>query len=136
MKRLAIVVVTVLAALVSTAMPASAVSSGNSKNNFFRECSATVVVSDTTTPGKVEGYGGWGCAATSGFCPGYLVVTISYNGQEVIRTQKNTGPLTCPTTWSASVTYPDWSTVDGYRASIIVKGPYTNFTLWTGTIYT
>jgi hypothetical protein len=65
--RTAAVAAVTVAGVALGAGPAHAADTGAYKNNFNgRGCDALVFVSDTTSSGKVEAFGGFNCPRTSG----------------------------------------------------------------------
>lgn len=127
--------------------PAFAASKFASKDNFdrSRKCDAILGVSDETTSGKVEAYGGFSCPTGSGLpnTPEKTTIRVRLfmNGQEIVQSKKtsatcNTGssfPVTCSTD-SHQVTYPDYSSTDTFYAKMEIDSFGGNVTLTTGTI--
>ncbi|SHN47205.1 hypothetical protein [Cryptosporangium aurantiacum] len=128
-----IVALSTVVALVLTGSGANAASSSVGKNNFYGTCDAQAHVSDATTSGKVEVFGGWGCQVNKYFT-GTLVCAIWVNGSEKFRTTKD---ILLASSRDCAVTYPDYSSSDSYVGKVIIKGQGgTNFTLTTGAIRT
>jgi hypothetical protein len=122
-----------LATVGFTPSSAHAASKSVGRNNFYGTCDAQAHVSDDTTPGKVEVFGGWGCQVGKYFS-GTLVCIIYVNGVEKMRTSTD---ITTATTKDCAVTYLDNRSSDSYYGKMIVKGVGgTNFTLKTGAIKT
>lgn len=125
--------VTTLLALGFAPSAAHAASSSAGRDNFYHTCDAQVHVSDGTTAGKVEVFGGWGCRTDQVFV-GTLVCIIYVNGAEKLRTSVD---LVVASTKDCSVSYPDYSSSDSFLGKLIVKGAGgVNFTLTTGSIRT
>lgn len=125
--------VVTLATVGLTPSLAYAASKSAGRNNFWSTCDAQVHVSDETTSGKVEVFGGWGCTVTKAFT-GTLVCIIYVNGREKMRTSVD---LVTASTKDCAVTYADHSSSDSYYGKLIVKGAGgTNFSLSTGSIKT
>ncbi|WP_148427326.1 hypothetical protein [Micromonospora sp. AP08] len=116
-----------------TPSSAQAASASTGRDNFYGTCDAQVHVSDTTTAGRVEVFGGWGCQVDKYFT-GTLVCVLYLNGAEKARVATD---LKTSSTEFCAVTYPDYSSTDTFYGKLIVKGAgSTNFTLTTGSIRT
>jgi hypothetical protein len=89
-----------LVLLILTPSAASAASASAGRDNFWKSCSAQVHTSDATTAGKVEVFGGWGCAAKDKFT-GTLVCILYLNGTEKTRVSKD---ITLASTLDCAVT--------------------------------
>ncbi|MFF0776525.1 hypothetical protein ACFYUK_47115 [Nonomuraea wenchangensis] len=136
-RRPSVMIGVALAMMLFSATPASAASSTAGRENFYRNCDAVLAVSDQTTPGSVEVYGGWGCDATSYFYPGQIILSLYLNGVEVMHSEKKTPDLSRPQSFSHAVTHPDYSTTDYFYGKMTIKGAGgVNFTLTTGKIRT
>ncbi len=125
------------AALVAAAAgPAAAASSSAGRDNFWRNCDASVTVSDATSPGDVEVYGGWACATGTHFQPSSITMILYYQGREVKRSKKSSPSLESVSNLAHWIAYPDWSSRDAYHGAMLVEGPGVKFTLTTRTIRT
>ncbi|MER7894565.1 hypothetical protein ABTX15_32850 [Micromonospora sp. NPDC094482] len=131
--------------LLSFANPASAASSVASKKDFdqSRRCDANVTVSDVTTYGKVEVYGGFVCPTGSGLFnePVRATITIQIyrNGVSILRSQKELAFGTRPLTLSSdfyAITYPDYSSSDRFKGWMQISSLSGSVTLTTGEITT
>jgi hypothetical protein len=131
-------------ALVSPAGPAYAASASAGKNNFQRECDAQVHVSDATSSGNVEVFGGFACPTGTGLWNNGVASTIKViiirNGVEI----KNS-TFTCPSCiekfWTCSseswqVTYPDYASTDRFKGKMVITSLGGSVTLTTGEIRT
>jgi hypothetical protein len=148
---------TALAGLVTSAVlamitpgAAYAASQFASKNNFdntSRTCDAIVGVSDETTSGSVEVYGGFSCQTGTGLWnqpeAATIRVRLFMNGQEVIQSKKTLATcikvsglkVTCSTD-SHQVTYPDNSGNQQFYGKIEIVSFSGNATLTTPSITT
>ena len=69
--------------VIATATPAYALDAGAYRDNFNgRSCDALVYVSDTTSSGKVEAFGGFSCPSNVKLI-GHLTVVLYRNGTQV-----------------------------------------------------
>jgi hypothetical protein len=122
--------------------PTASASAG--RNNFQRECDAQVHVSDTTSSGNVEVFGGFACPTGTGLwnhsVPSTIKVIIIRNGVEI----KNS-TFTCPSCiekfWTCSteswqVTYPDYASTDRFKGKMVITSLGGSVTLTTGEIRT
>jgi len=142
----AVVAGTVLA----TAVPGSALAASKfaSKDSFdtSKTCDAIVGVSDETTSGKIEVFGGFSCPTGFGLANQPEVATIRVrlfeNGQEVVQSKRNMP--TCSTvngikktcsSESHQVTWPDDpNKSESYYGKIEIVSFTGTVTLTTGTI--
>ena len=119
--------------LVLTPSTASATTASAGRDNYWRSCDAQVHTSDTTSPGNIEVFGGWGCASADKFT-GTLVCIVFTNGIERARVTKD---ITLASTLSCAVKYPDYAAVENVQGTLIVQGlGGTNFRLTTGQFNT
>ena len=134
--RLIALAAAVTALVVALQSPASATSSVVVVNNFYNSCDAQVSVSDAVQSGSVTVNAIWWCPSGKSFFPSTIIAVISVNGAEVKRASKSTGFLDDPQSLSVQVSYPDWSSTDSFKGSMILTGPSTNRTVPTGSIRT
>jgi hypothetical protein len=140
----AVVVTTAVISLTAAASPALAASSSASRNNFQYDCDAQVHVSDATSYGDVEVFGGFSCPSGTGLWnhgePTTIKVIIIRNGVEIQNSTR-----TCPTciqkfytcsTESWQTKYPDYSSTDRFRGKMIITSLGGSVTLTTGEIRT
>jgi hypothetical protein len=144
--------VTVAAGLIlATSVPgaAHAASKFANKDGFDRSggCDAILGVSDETTPGKVEVFGGFSCPTDSGLWNMPEVTTIRLrifqDGQEVIQSKKALKSCktvkgtkwTCATD-SFELTFPDYSSSDSFYGKMEISSFGGSVTLTTGAITT
>ncbi|WP_189082853.1 hypothetical protein, partial [Mangrovihabitans endophyticus] len=128
--------------------PASAASAFDSRDNWDRsgECDAILGVSDETSDGEVEVFGGFSCPDPPGGLwnspePTTIRVRLFRNGSEIIqskkseKTCKNVGgvAMTCRTD-SHSVSYPDYSSSDSFYGKMEIVSFGGTVTLTTGSI--
>jgi hypothetical protein len=130
-------------ALVFAASPAHALSAAASKDNFQGGCDALVIVSDTTSSGNVEAFGGFSCPAGEGLwnhgVPATIKMILIQNGTEVINSVR-----TLPTCWefwtcrseSWQVKLPDYAGTDRFRGKMVITSLGGSVTLTTGEIRT
>ncbi|MCM4083645.1 hypothetical protein [Paractinoplanes hotanensis] len=135
------------AVIVSVPEAAAAASRLASEDGFDRTgaCDAIVGVSDETSSGNIEVYGGFSCPTDSGLWntpePTTIRVRLFRNGNEIIQSKKNSATCftgagvewTCSTD-SHSVTYPDYSGNDSFYGRIEIVSFSGNSTLTTGSI--
>jgi hypothetical protein len=118
---------------VATVTPAQAAASSAGKNTNVPTCFTSVHVSDETSPGKVEVFGGWGCAQSHVFT-GTILLVIYRNGAEIMRTNTD---LKVAYSNSTQIALNDDRSNDRYYGTMTIKGAGpTNFTIRTGTITT
>ncbi len=146
------VATTVSAGIVlATSLPgtAHAASQFADKDGFdrSRRCDAIVGVSDETTSGKVEVFGGFSCPSDQRLWnmpeATTIRVRIFMNGQEVIQSKKtlktcktvNGLKLTCQSD-SHQVSFPDDSSNDRFYGRMEITSFSGTVTLTTGTITT
>lgn len=123
--------------------PAQAASASAGKDNFAGACDAQVHVSDATTFGRVEGFGGFSCPTGVGLLnePSQATITIMIfrNGVEVIRSHYDIPTCIRPTTCSTdshSVTYPDYASTDRFKSRMQITSLSGSVTLTTAEIST
>jgi hypothetical protein len=144
MSAIAVIVTTAMISLAATTSRALAASSSAGRNNFQGQCDAQVHVSDATSYGDVEVFGGFSCPTGTGLWNHGVQTTIKViiirNGVEI----KNS-TFTCPTCiqkfWTCSTeswqtVYPDYSSTDRFRGKMIITSLGGSVTLTTGEIST
>lgn len=133
------------AAVGLTSSPAFAASSTAGKNGFDRsgKCDANVAVSDVTSYGKVEVFGGFVCPTGSGLFNEPTGATIRVrmykNGVEILQSLKNVPTGNKPFTISSdfhAITYPDYSSTDRFKGVIEISSLSGSVKLTTGEITT
>ncbi|KIR63360.1 hypothetical protein TK50_21240 [Micromonospora haikouensis] len=102
-----------------------------------------MVISDVTTSGKVEAYGGFVCPTGSGLFNEPVRATITLqiyrNGVSILRSQKELTFGTRPYTLASdsySITYPDYSSSDRFKAWMQISSLSGSVTLTTAEITT
>lgn len=145
--RIAMAVLAGTSVTAFAATPASAAESSAGQNGFDRTgtCDSIVGISDSTTSGKIEVFGGFSCPTSGGLLNTPTVTTIRVrlfrNGTEIIQSKKNSATCfaksganwTCSTD-SHSVTYPDASSSDKFYGRLEIVSFSGNSTVTTGTI--
>ncbi|XVU24082.1 hypothetical protein ACQPZJ_43735 [Actinoplanes sp. CA-054009] len=133
----------------AVAMPGQALAASQfaSKNGFdtSKKCDAIVGVSDETTSGKIEVYGGFSCPTGYGLAnqpeKATIRVRLFQNGQEVVQSKRSmpdcSGTTSIRKTCSSEshqVTYPDNSGTQTFYGKIEIVSFSGTVTLTTPTI--
>ncbi|MEU8409350.1 hypothetical protein AB0C19_24405 [Micromonospora sp. NPDC048842] len=136
-----IVSATAAVGLIST--PAYAASSVAGKDGWdkSRNCDANVVVSDATSSGKIEVYGGFVCPTGTGIINEPQVATIRIimfrNGDQILQSKKNVTMGKKPfsiASDSHAITYPDYSSSDNFYGVMEITSLSGYVRLTTGII--
>jgi hypothetical protein len=121
--------------ILATATPALAADKGAYRDNFNgRGCDAQVYVSDTTTSGKVEAFGGFSCPSSVQLI-GNVTAILYRNGKEVCSKGRH---FSLASTSHAECAVTDSSGSQKWKAKLRVATPGTSgsVTITTGEITT
>jgi hypothetical protein len=108
------------AAVVAVAAPASAATAIGTADNFFRQCDASVYVSDDLigSAGKVEAWAGFSCPQTYPFV-GQIRLVL----KDGTRTVKSVGKNVNASTDSLSITVPNAAGAQNWHADLLIFSP-------------